>query len=268
VRWTEGTGPLRWESLFRQNDYCCPVGAATDAVEVLEERIRRRSRGFFVSVGALTAVAAGLMIWVSTEAPKTASWVPYYVVTVVPGSFILLVWVMRRGEARTIGFVRRLRLRLRDVGVHRGTRLVLVFDNGLVCTLGGSMMWMWLFSTPAGTPASPARVRDAMQMRRGFWRMRAIGIVQPKRGPEDARRELTAIRERVGAKRAMAALYERPTTAPASPVAPAWASAALFAGTPSNVDPSRWAAELDAVRAFLERLRTEHYPPGLHGSHR
>lgn len=243
------------------------MGAATDAVEVFEQRFRRRFRVFLVSTVGMVAVAALVMIWFSIAAPESASWLLYYAVTVVPVSLVPLVWIMRRGATRTIEFVRGLRFRLRDVGVHPGSGLALVFDNGLVCTSGGPMMWMWLFSSPAGTPASPASVADAMQMRRGFWRMRAVGTVQPRRGPEDARRELAAIRDRVGAKRAMAAVYERPATAPPSLAAPAWASAVLFAGIPSNLNADRWSAELDALKAFLERLRMQHFPSTLRGSH-
>jgi len=238
------------------------VENTSDPVARFEVRLRRIQHLVLLLTVAGLAVETVVMatLFLITSGGR-AIWVFVYVAASLPVGLTVFVWAVRRAGSQLVALVNVLRERLLDAGLVAGTHAVLVFDNGIVAMPAAMNVIFAVYASPVGGVSTPQTAAEAKQLSRGASHTRGEGSVSPHRGPEAARVRLAEITQALQVRGARALLRGRRSTAPPDMQASAWTAALIVTDPKWATKGERWLAELDAIRDFLERLRTEYFPP-------
>ena len=234
----------------------------SDVVSKLEDRLRRRSKFLLVLLAAMIAfgIAAAILESIVNFGEITL-WTTAYLTLSTPPLVAFILWAFRRDHRRLIAWVRTLQPRIREASLaRRSGALVVVFDNGLVAVPQANVLSFWILSSPGGLEG----IRGAEEVSawlHAAWRLKTVGLVDKRRGPQDAREALEALRNTFGSRWARASVLERSLSTLPDSKAPLRAAILSLFDSKWAMKADRILGGLDAVSAFLGSLRTMQLSP-------
>lgn len=228
-----------------------------DPLSRLEAILRRQHLAIVAAEIAGSAFIALFLILFLGTSVVLQSWLLAFAIVAPSIGTALGVWFSRRSFHRSVEFYRRLAPRMKDLDTRAFRGLPVLLDNGLVFQFGDALMFT--LAGRGSEPIIPMSVQEALLGRRGA-RGLAVGTIGGKKGPEEARRALEAIRKKVGSRWAFAHLFRRRPDLPPDPSAADWVAIASFSDLGSKPNADRIIEQLDAIGSFLEDVSIKWFP--------
>lgn len=222
------------------------VAAPLDPVARVERDLKRTVWIIVPLTIAGATVGAAQVVFETQLRGATPPWLIPFIAVDMPSSGVIIYWLFRRGNRKTVDFVRGLGPRVRDAGVARGRGVLVVFDNGLVLQLARGQFIFWGFLAADGSALGANTVGEVRRWWRGFHGRRK-GSVGPRQKDTLAGAGLDQIRTNLGARWAWLHLFERQGGTAPSPGEPLREAMATFY-------LPRWSEKADEVKGQVDGI--------------
>jgi hypothetical protein len=263
----EGVGledrPAIVDNSFRRRDEL-EIGSSEHTNPIVDRFLREHHRHGLQVFGLFTLLLGGQAILFELFGlyDPSAPWLRIAGLVVIAAGVIAVIWLERRAWARMKAFVGKAGPRLRSASISWRSGMTFIFDNGLGLALDQQGPEFSIGASSGGLTDPPLDIGDVVRLRKRRWRMKTVGMVGRRLGPEGARAALDEIRKALDVKQCTASVLERPSHLPLDPQAPAWTTTLTLFDMRWERKADRILNNLDRIKDFLLELRAKYVPVG------